>query len=118
MTSAATAPRLAGVPLIASATAPAAAAQITSPQLERSLVERVFADHRRALSACDRDQELRGDITVRFKVGASGRISQPQVSTVIKNHEVIACLLRAIQTLQFSGQSPAGAQGSYTLSFP
>jgi hypothetical protein len=116
MTSAAAAPRLAGVPLIPPGPA-APAAQITPPQLERSVVDWVFAGHSRALSTCDSHQELHGDITVRFKVDASGTVSQPQISTVIKNPKLIACILRAIQTWQFPQQGPAGAQGSYTLSF-
>jgi TonB family protein len=96
---------------------PAQPAEIGLPQLGHSLVERVASDHSKDLSKCDDNQDLHGDVTVKFMIDATGKVSKAQVATSLKKPKFIACLLRVLQKFQFPKQGPGGAQGTYTLSF-
>jgi len=102
----------------APAAAPAAPApiEIGLPQLGHALVERVASDHGKDLSKCD-GNELHGDITVKFMIDATGKVSKAQVATTMKKPKLVACILRVLQKWQFPKQGPGGAQGTYTLSF-
>jgi TonB family protein len=109
------------VPAAGTATPAVAAApavvEIGLPQLGHALVERVASDHGRELSKCDGNEELHGDITVKFMIDANGKVSKAQVATSMKKPKVTACILRVLQKWQFPKQGPGGAQGTYTLSF-
>jgi len=103
-------------PAVAAAVAPPPA-EIGLPQLGHSLVERVASDHSRELSKCDDKEDLHGDVTVKFMIDASGKVSKAQVATAMKKPKFVGCILRVLQKFQFPKQGPAGAQGTYTLSF-
>ncbi len=86
--------------------------------LSHALVERVAAAHARELSACDDGDDLRGEVAVRFSVDSTGKVSNAQVTTTPRKPRVATCILRSVQKWQFPRQGDAGAQGTYTLSFP
>ena len=121
---AATPPAPAGAPPAAmaggAALAPAAAPppqDIGLPQLGHALVERVASDHSKELSKCDDNENLHGDVTVKFMIDMGGKVSKAQVATSLKKPKFIACILRVLQKFQFPKQPPGGAQATYTLSF-
>jgi eukaryotic-like serine/threonine-protein kinase len=111
------APAATPAPAPAAVAAPPPVVEIGLPQLGHALIERVASDHSRELSKCDGNEELHGDITVKFMIDGSGKVSKAQVATAIKKPKVIACILRVLQRWQFPKQGPGGAQGTYTLSF-
>jgi serine/threonine protein kinase len=92
-------------------------AEISLPQLGASLVERVASDHSKELSKCDDGENLHGDVSVKFMIDSSGKVSKAQVATSLKKPKFIACILRALYKFQFPKQGLGGAQGTYTLSF-
>jgi len=92
-------------------------AEIGLPQLGHALVERVASDHGKDLSKCDDNENLHGDVTVRFMIDTAGKVTNAQVATSMKKPKFIACILRVLQKFQFPKQPPGGAQGTYTLSF-
>jgi TonB family protein len=96
---------------------PAPPAEPATPLLSHAVVDRVASDHSRELSKCDGGEELHGEITVKFAVDASGKVTKAQVATGIKKPKVVACILRLVQGWRFPKQGPVGAQGTYTLSF-
>jgi len=98
-------------------TSPAPPAEPAIPQLAHAVVDRVASDHSRDLSKCDAGEELHGEITVKFAVDASGKVTKAQVATGIKKPKVSGCILRQVQGWRFPKQGPSGAQGTYTLSF-
>jgi TonB family protein len=85
--------------------------------LSRAAIERVAADHTRALSRCNGGERLRGEIAVHFLVDARGKIDKPQLAMPLRRPKVAACILRLVQKWQFPPQPAGGAQGTYTLSF-
>jgi TonB family protein len=87
------------------------------PQLSHAVVDRVAAGHARELSRCDGGEELHGEVTVKFALDATGKVTQAQVATTIKKPRVSTCILRLLQKWQFPRQGPAGALGTYTLVF-
>jgi len=98
-------------------TPPAPPVEPATPQLAHAVVDRVASDHSRDLSKCDGGEELHGEITVKFTVDASGKVTKAQVATGIKKPKVSACILRLVYGWHFPKQGPTGAQGTYTLSF-
>ena len=92
-------------------------AEIGLPQLGHALVERVASDHGKDLSKCDDNENLHGDVTVRFMIDTAGKVTNAQVATSMKKPKFIACILRVLQKFQFPKQPRGGAQGTYTLSF-
>jgi tetratricopeptide (TPR) repeat protein len=91
--------------------------EIKLPELGHALVERVAWDHGQELSRCDGNEELHGEVAMKFMVDVNGKVSQVQVLTEIKKPKVVACLLRTMHGWQFPRQSLAGAQGHYTFSY-
>jgi TonB family protein len=90
-------------------------------QLDAAVIAQVAASHSRELSLCKASEACaasRGEVTVRFAVDPAGRISQRPVTTATASAKTVACVVRAMQTWQWAAPGPAGAQGSYTLSFP
>jgi TonB family protein len=85
-------------------------------QIAHVVVESVASGHLKELSKCD-SEGLHGEITVKFIVDASGKVSKAQLASVIKKYKLAACILRSVQKWQFPKQGPGGAQGTYTLSF-
>jgi serine/threonine protein kinase len=104
-------------PTPAVVTPPAAPAEPAIPQLSHAVVDRVASDHSRDLSKCDGGEELHGEITVKFAVDASGKVTKAQVATGLKKPKVSGCILRLVQGWHFPKQGPGGAQGTYTISF-
>jgi TonB family protein len=86
------------------------------PQLSHAAIERVASAHRRELSSCDGGEELHGEVTVRFWVDAAGKVVNAQLSSSLNRPRVAACILHQVQSWVINGH-PAGAQGTYTLSF-
>ena len=84
--------------------------------LTQIAVEHVASAHLRELSKCD-SEDMHGEITVKFSVDASGKVTKAQLASAVKKHKLAACILRAVQKWQFPKQGPTGAQGTYTLSF-
>jgi TonB family protein len=101
----------------ASASAAAATVDPGVVQLAHAVVDRVASDHARELSRCDGGEELQGEITVKFSVEPSGKVTKAQIATGIKKPQVAGCILRLIQKWQFPRQGGGGAQGTYTLVF-
>jgi TonB family protein len=81
------------------------------------VVDRVASDHSRELSKCDGGEELHGEITVKFTIDPGGKVTKAQVATALKKPKVSSCILREVQKWQFPKAGPAGAQGTYTVSF-
>ena len=85
-------------------------------QIAHVVVESVASGHLKELSKCD-SEGLHGEITVKFIIDASGKVSKAQLASAIKKYKLAACILRSVQKWQFPKQGPGGAQGTYTLSF-
>jgi TonB family protein len=117
MKPAAAAPPAPAAPAVATAPPPALAVDTGVPQLPHAVVDRIASDHARELSRCDGGEELHGEITVKFTVEVSGKVTKAQIATGIKKPQVAGCILRLIQKWQFPRQGPTGAQGTYTLVF-
>jgi serine/threonine protein kinase len=104
------------VAAIAPAPAPAPSVAEGPAQITHTAVEHVASGHLRELSKCD-GEDMHGDITVKFIVDASGKVTKAQLASTVKKHKLAACILRSVQNWQFPKQGPSGAQGTYTLSF-
>jgi serine/threonine protein kinase len=104
------------VATIAPAPAPGAPVAEGPAQITHTAVEHVASGHLRELSKCD-GEDMHGDITVKFIVDASGKVTKAQLASTVKKHKLAACILRSVQKWQFPKQGPTGAQGTYTLSF-
>ena len=85
-------------------------------QIAHVVVEHVASGHLKELSKCD-SEDLHGEITVKFSVESSGKVSKAQLASAIKKYKLAACILRSVQKWQFPKQGPGGAQGTYTISF-
>jgi len=110
-------PAAPAAPAIAVAPSPPVAVDPGVPQLSHAVVDRIASDHARELSRCDGGEELHGEITVKFTVDVSGKVTKAQVATGIRKPQVAGCILRLIQKWQFPRQGPTGALGTYTLVF-
>jgi TonB family protein len=109
---------LAPLPAAPPSPAPTPAAAVSAPVvLSRAAIERVAADHARALSKCDAGEPLHGEVAVRFLVNAQGKVDKAQLAMPLRKPKVAACILRLVQKWQFPPQPASGAQGTYTLSF-
>jgi TonB family protein len=109
---------LAPLPAAPPSPAPTPAAAVSGPVvLSRAAIERVAADHARALSKCDAGEPLHGEIAVHFLVDAQGKVDKAQLAMPLRKPKVAACILRLVQKWQFPPQPASGAQGTYTLSF-
>ncbi|HEX3765303.1 MAG TPA: protein kinase [Kofleriaceae bacterium] len=97
-----------------SASAPA---DTTPALLSHAVVERIASQHARELSRCDGGEPLRGEVTVRFSVEPTGKVSKAQLATTLGKPKVATCILRSVQNWQFPPPGDAGALGTYTLSF-
>jgi serine/threonine protein kinase len=116
------APGAASAPLVVEPATPVLRVTPLDPpapaQLDAAVIAQVAASHRRELALCKAGEASRGEVTVRFAVDAAGRISQRPVTTATASAKAVACVVRAMATWQWAAPGPAGAQGSYTLSFP
>jgi TonB family protein len=87
------------------------------PAIPQVLVNRVAWENARELAKCEGKDTLKGEVTVKFVVGADGRVTQPQIATKMGKPKLAACILRSLARWKFPAQPAGGALGSYTIVF-
>src|SRR5206468_4198840 len=97
--------------------APAAVEAPTLAKLSPAAVDSVASTHRKDLSKCEGMDELKGEVSVRFEIDASGRVVKSQVSSTLGKPKVAGCILRTVQSWTFPKPGTGGATGVYAASF-
>jgi serine/threonine-protein kinase len=95
----------------------APAPEVGLPTIPQVLVNRVAWENARELAKCEGKDTLKGEVTVKFVVGADGRVTQPQIATKMGKPKLAACILRSLARWKFPAQPAGGALGSYTIVF-
>ena len=94
-----------------------------APAIAPERVHEVVSDRNVALGGCyqeglDRDEKLRGKVSVEMKVSETGLVPDAKSlpATTIKDAEVVACVLKVMKTLDFGKQNKP-ATVTYAVTF-
>jgi serine/threonine-protein kinase len=106
------------VPVVAKPAPPPAApppVELTIAQLSQATVQMVAGDHSRQLSRCDAFAGGHLEVSVSFRIDASGKVVKSQLASVAKNPKLAACILKAVQSWQFPKPPTGAAKGVYSI---
>jgi len=109
-------PAPAPVPAPVAAPAP----QVVEPTmmvLSPATVALVARDHAGQLAKCEGSNALHGDISISFEINGAGKVVRSQMSSLIKNVKVAACILGAVRSFQFPKPPSGAAKGVYSITY-
>jgi TonB family protein len=89
--------------------------ELTIAQLSQATVQMVAGDHSRQLSRCDAFAGGHLEVSVSFRIDASGKVVKSQLASVAKNPKLAACILKAVQSWQFPKPPTGAAKGVYSI---
>jgi len=104
-------------PAAATVLEPIAPLPVPLPELTRATIDRAAAAHARELTHCGHTATRHGEVTIGFTVDAAGVVEHAQADSLDVDHEVAACILRALQHWKFGKQGDDGAHGTYAVVF-
>jgi hypothetical protein len=107
-------------PVPTPAPAPAAAPLVVEPTmmvLSPATVSLVARDHAGQLAKCEGSNALHGDLAITFEINGAGKVVRSQMSSLIKNVKVAACILGAVRSFQFPKPPSGAAKGIYRITY-
>jgi hypothetical protein len=85
--------------------------------LSPATVALVARDHAGQLAKCEGSNALHGDLSISFEINGAGRVVRSQMSSLIKNVKVAACILGAVRSFQFPKPPSGAAKGVYSITY-
>jgi hypothetical protein len=108
------------IPAPAPSPAPAPAPMVvesTMMVLSPATVSLVARDHAGQLAKCEGSNTLHGDLSITFEINGAGKVVRSQMSSMIKNVKVAACLLGAVRSWQYPKPPSGSAKGVYSITY-
>ena len=96
---------------------PAVVTEAPMATLSAGAVEAVAGRNRKALLACENNETLSGDLTVRFEVDGEGKVVKSQLQSTLGKPKVAGCVLTSVKTWRFPKPPTGSATGVYSISF-
>jgi serine/threonine-protein kinase len=105
-------------PAITAAAAPTPmVVESTMMVLSPATVSLVARDHAGQLAKCESSNTLHGDLSISFEINGAGKVVRSQMSSMIKNVKVAACILGAVRSWQYPKPPTGSAKGVYSITY-